>query len=173
MCRWRCPRVLLSLLNSAGTRERTHRWTMDGLDQSLLGAEPRLESTPRDGAERRRGGTEAEDIIARSSIGGSTGLGLCLFAMGISSFPVCETLLLQTSTFSGCFKWGPSFYGKATLCLCTDCQTCGFACAVFDPSGLTERASACICCACGRSSARLGHSGGTESARPTIRRRRD
>ena len=94
---------------------------MNGLDQSLLGAEPRLESTPRDGAERRRGGTEAEGIIARSSIGGSTGLGLCLFAMGISSFPVCETLLLQSSMATRAFLAGS--YLKAPRALLAELPT--------------------------------------------------
>eukprot|EP01046_Picozoa_sp_COSAG06_P020327 COSAG06_NODE_1483_length_9302_cov_14.188525_8_plen_114_part_00 len=68
---------------------------------------------------RGRRGSVAEDIIAaKSSIGGSCGLAACMMAMGVSSFPVCETLLLQTSMFSNCFMWGPAFYGRATLCLC-------------------------------------------------------
>lgn len=91
----------------------------NSLFDSLLGAEPQSDASPDEVAQRHVVKIEAEDVIARSSIGGSKGLGLCLLAMGISSFPTCETLLLQTSMFSSCFKWGPSFYGKATLCLCT------------------------------------------------------
>ena len=42
---------------------------------------------------------------------------LCLLALGVSAFPICETLLLQTTMFATCFRWGPRFYGGSTLAL--------------------------------------------------------
>jgi hypothetical protein len=36
--------------------------------------------------------------------------------VGISAFPVCETLLLQTSMFTHCFGYS-GFYGEATMAL--------------------------------------------------------
>lgn len=41
---------------------------------------------------------------------------LFMFTMGISAFPVCETLLLQTSMFTHCFGYS-GFYGEATMAL--------------------------------------------------------
>lgn len=133
---------------------------MSGLGESLLGAEPQPDSTRRDDVVQKK----AEEIIASSSIGGSKGLGLCLLAMGISSFPVCETLLLQTSMFSDCFKWGPSFYGKATLCLCTHCAAC-----VPSVLSVTHLFALNACRLPARSPARLGYPSGAEPAGPKIR----
>lgn len=41
---------------------------------------------------------------------------LCLWVMGMSAFPLTETLLLQTSMYTKCFQW-PGFYGLATVLL--------------------------------------------------------
>lgn len=41
---------------------------------------------------------------------------LCLWIMGMSAFPLTETLLLQTSMFTKCYQW-PGFYGLATVLL--------------------------------------------------------
>ena len=40
----------------------------------------------------------------------------CMVAMGVSAFPICETLLLQTAVFSQCLGY-PEFYGLATMVL--------------------------------------------------------
>ena len=40
-----------------------------------------------------------------------------LFLLGISAFPITESLLLQTATFTECFDLGRAFYGIATLVL--------------------------------------------------------
>lgn len=42
---------------------------------------------------------------------------LCMLALGVSAFPICETLLLQTTMFATCFRWGARFYGGSTLAL--------------------------------------------------------
>lgn len=47
----------------------------------------------------------------------SSAVKLCMLALGVSAFPVCETLLLQTTMFDKCFRWGPRFYGGSTLAL--------------------------------------------------------
>lgn len=47
----------------------------------------------------------------------TTVLKLCMIALGVSAFPVCETLLLQTTMFATCFRWGDRFYGGSTLAL--------------------------------------------------------
>ena len=44
-------------------------------------------------------------------------LRLCCLLLGVSAFPVTETLLLQTVLFSSCFLWGDRFYYCATLAL--------------------------------------------------------
>lgn len=49
-------------------------------------------------------------------LGDKTRIVLCMLAMGVSAFPVPETLLLQTSMFSTCFKF-KRFYAKATIYL--------------------------------------------------------
>lgn len=41
---------------------------------------------------------------------------ICMWVMGMSAFPITETLLLQTSMFTRCFQW-PGFYGVATVLL--------------------------------------------------------
>jgi hypothetical protein len=86
------------------------------LGESLLrGVEPEPEqqqSAPQWRSDR----TAATDVAALRGRRGSVAEDM--MAMGVSSFPVCETLLLQTSMFSNCFMWGPAFYGRATLCLC-------------------------------------------------------
>eukprot|EP01043_Picozoa_sp_COSAG02_P040355 COSAG02_NODE_3260_length_7078_cov_6.096432_2_plen_547_part_00 len=41
---------------------------------------------------------------------------LCLWVMGMSAFPMTETLLLQTSMYTKCYQW-PGFYGLATVLL--------------------------------------------------------
>jgi hypothetical protein len=41
---------------------------------------------------------------------------LCLWLMGMSAFPLTETLLLQSTMFARCFQW-PGYYGMATVAL--------------------------------------------------------
>jgi len=41
---------------------------------------------------------------------------LCLVGMGMSAFPITETLLLQTAMFTSCWGWG-GYYGLATVTL--------------------------------------------------------
>lgn len=49
--------------------------------------------------------------------GASAAVKFCMLALGVSAFPICETLLLQTTMFATCFRWGPRFYGGSTLAL--------------------------------------------------------
>ena len=49
-------------------------------------------------------------------VGGRLLMPLCMLAMGVSAFPICETLLLQTAMFTSCFDFS-GYYGLATLAL--------------------------------------------------------
>ena len=42
---------------------------------------------------------------------------ICVFFLGLSAFPVTETLLLQCNLFTDCFDFGASYYALALLFL--------------------------------------------------------
>jgi hypothetical protein len=86
----------------------------DALDTPLLAASGEEHLPSAGGAERQGGDRALRRPAHRAS---SAGVKLCMLALGVSAFPICETLLLQTTMFATCFRWGDRFYGGSTLAL--------------------------------------------------------